>query len=463
MSRVAQPSGPYAEIVGATEALACHVADTQYENLPASVVHAFKRALMDYLACAIAGGAMPVSQALLSYFEEEDASRAAAVIGKAARLSAANAALVNGAHAHGLDFDDGYTQGSAHPAGAIFPAALAAAERHGASAHSIITAVVLGYDVMLRVAATVHPTTARKGFHNTAIAGVFGAAAAVSSILRLDAPRTRDALGLAASFAGGVREYLAEGAEVKRLHPGKAARDGLLCAELARRGVTGPSKGLEGAMGFLRLFAGEEIRSQHLLADLGTRWCIEDVYFKPYPCCRHYHAAIDAVLELRAQQAIDPDDVTGITIGLYGVGTLGHDHTTVETLLEAQMSAPCAIALGLADGDVTAVQFLSESVSRPIVRSLMAMSRTTVDAQCERIYPGVRSGVVTLDLRDKRQLVARVENPKGEAQNPMTDADLERKFQSNARPVVGEAVCGQIAKSVWQFDQLTHGASLYRW
>src|SRR3990172_11071335 len=135
---------------GASTKIAAHVANTRYEDLSPAVIHAFKRALLDHVTCAVAGSAMPVSRALLSYFRENDASRVATVIASGAKLSAANAALVNGANTHGLDFDDGHTHGSAHPSGAIFPAALAAAEQYGGSPQQIMLAAVLGYDVMCR-------------------------------------------------------------------------------------------------------------------------------------------------------------------------------------------------------------------------------------------------------------------------------------------------------------------------
>ena len=134
--------------IGASARMATHVAGRTFEKLPADPVHAFRRTLLDVLTCAISGAAMPVSQALLAYFEENDATRVSSVIGHGAKLSAPNAALVTGANVHGLDFDDGHTQGSAHPAGVIFPAVMAVAQQRGSSAREIVTAVVCGYDVM---------------------------------------------------------------------------------------------------------------------------------------------------------------------------------------------------------------------------------------------------------------------------------------------------------------------------
>jgi 2-methylcitrate dehydratase PrpD len=408
------------------------------------------------VTCAIAGSAMPVSRALLSYFEESDATRSATVIGSSVRLSAPNAAMVNGANVHGLDFDDGHTHSSAHPAGVIFPAVLAAAEQHGADAKAIVVATVAGYDVMLRIAAAMHPASARRGFHNTALAGVFGSAAAVASVLELDAQRCGHALGLAGSFAGGTREYLDEGAEVKRIHPGKAARDGLLCAEFARRGVTGPSKILEGRYGFFHTHAGGEVKWARLFEGLGQRFEISDIYFKPYPCCRHYHAVIDGICALREQHRFCAEDVTHVDLGIYAVGVNGHDHKHCGNLLDAQMSAPCAAALALLDGKVSASQFLPQSLNRPEVRALIQCIDAHVDEECERIYPGRRSGAVQIMLRDGRKLEARILDPKGEAGNPMSDADLEAKLRANCEPIVGASRCDELLQQVWHFEALNN-------
>lgn len=451
MSAIATQIRPAAG-ADATARLAEHVAATTYEALPANTIHAFKRAFQDHLACAIAGAAMPVSRALLEYFEESDATRTATVLGTRKRLSAPNAALVNGANTHALDFDDGHTNGSAHPSGVIFPAVLAAAEQYGSTPREVILSGVIGYDVMCRIAAAMHPATARRGWHNTPLAGVFGAAAAVSKLLGLDAKQARNALGLAGSFSGGIREYLDEGAEVKRIHPGKAARDGLLCAEFAKRGVTGPAKVLEGRYGFGNIHASGEMKWDRLLLELGQRFEIEHAYFKPYPCCRHYHSVVDGILALRAEHRFAPEDVVRIQIGLYAVGFNGHDHKHTENLLDAQMSAPVAAALAVVDGRLSATQFLPDSLDRPAVRKLIDACDTRIDEECERIYPGRRSGVVRIELDDGRSLEKRVLDPKGEGENPMTDDDLERKFTSNCEPVIGKAKCESLMKLVWGFD-----------
>lgn len=462
MSTAAQAVKPDPGLNASTR-IAGHIVGTRFDSLPAPVVHAAKRALLDFVTCAVSGSAMPVSRTLLSYYEENDATRVAAVIGSAARLSASNAALVNGANTHGLDFDDGHTHASAHPAGAVFPAVLAAAEQHGATPHDILLAAVIGYDVMIRIAAAMHPGSARRGWHNTAVAGVFGATAAVASLLRLDAAQTRDALGLAGSHAGGMREYLEEGAEIKRLHPGKAARDGLLCAEFAKRGISGPSRILEGRYGFFNLFVGGEVKWDRLFEGIGRRYEIESVYFKPYPCCRHYHSVIDGLLALSERHGFKAADVRRLDLGLYAVGVHGHDHKHCDTLLDAQMSAPCAAALALVDGGIAARNFLPDSLERPEVRRLIDAADTRIDDECEAIYPGRRSGAVRVTLHDGRSVEARVLDPKGEGENPMSDADLEKKFRVNCEPLLGAEKCRRLLALIWEFESAPDAGELYQW
>ena len=458
MSAVPKEISPGA---GATARLAEHVAATRYEDLPERTLHAFKRAFQDHLTCAIAGSAMPVSRAVLDYFAETDPARVATVIGTSSKLSAQNAAFVNGANTHGLDFDDGHTNGSAHPSGAVFPAVLAAAQQYGSAPREVVLAAVMGYDVMCRIAAASHPATARRGWHNTAIAGVFGAAAAVAKLLGLDPVQTRNALGMAGSFSGGIREYLDDGAEIKRIHPGKAARDGLLCAELAKRGITGPGKVLEGRYGFGNTHANGEMKWDRLLLGVGERFEIEYAYFKPYPCCRHYHSIVDGILELRSQHGFTAEDVKHIQIGIYAVGVNGHDHKHYENLLDAQMSAPVAAALAVVDGGLAASRFLPESLERAQVQRLVQASDTAIDDECERIYPGRRSGVVRIDLADGRSYEKRVLDPKGEGDNPMSDDDLKRKFTVNCEPVIGKEKCERLIELAWDFDAQTDPQALF--
>jgi len=448
---------------GASRRLADHAAGMRYESLPPEAIHAFKRALLDFLTCAVAGSRQDESRLLLEYFMEWDKSGEAAVIGSKARLACPNAAFVNGTSTHSLDFDDGLTRGSVHPAGATFPSLLAVAEKVAASPRELIVAGVAAYDVTLRIASAMHPASQRRGFHNTPTAGVFGAAAGVSRLFKLDADATLNALGLAGSFAAGLREYVEEGAQVKRIHPGKAARDGITCAEFARRGLTGPHKVLEGRNGLFQVTAGGVVDWDCLLGGLGERFEITNVYFKPYPACRHFHAALDAVRELRNREGVRLDDIARVDVGMYEVGVRGHDHRHAYNLLDAQMSAPVSTALALVYGDVTATTYDRANLERADVRRLIDATSVHIDPECDRIYPGRRGGVARLTLTNGTTLEKRVLDPKGEGENQMTDEDLAHKFHSNCEPIIGKPRCDELLDTVWRLEQAKDLQAFFRW
>lgn len=447
----------------ATRRIAQYVATIDTRTLPERAIHAFRRALLDYLTCAVAGSRMESTRIVLDYLQSWDLAKEACVVGTPLRLAAQNAAFVNGAATHGLDFDDGMTRGSVHPAGSIFPALLAMAEKLGSSAEDLIAAGVAAYDVTLRIASTVHPHSSRRGFHNTPTAGVFGATAGVARLLKLDAKTTLDALGVAGSFSGGLRAYLQDGAEIKRIHPGKAARDGIVCAELAKRGLTGPAQVIEGRYGYVQAIAGGNADWERLAGALGERYEICDVYFKPYPACRHFHAALDAVRTIGRRTPFSLDDVAKVDIGMYEAGAAGHDQKTADNLLDAQMSAPVTTALAMAFGNVTVPSFDRANLDRPDIRRLIEVTDVYVDEECERIYPGRRSGVARVQLKDGRVLEERVLDPKGEGENPMTDEDLATKFSANCAPVLGEARSREMLALVMGLKPGSALDGLYRW
>ncbi len=461
---IAAPA-PLPEVAkGASRKLAAYVAAIDSRKLPAAVAQSFRRALLDYLTCAIAGSKVESTRIVLDYLQSWDKSTEAGVVGSSARLSAQNAAFVNGTATHGLDLDDGMTRGSVHPAGTAFPALLAMAEKLGSSAEDLIAAGVAAYDVTLRIASTVHPHSTRRGFHNTPTSGVFGAAAGASRLLKLDAATTLNALGLAGSFSSGLRAFLQDGTEVKRIHPGKAARDGIVSAELAKRGLTGPAGVIEGRYGFIQAVAtGGTPEWERLVGALGERYEICSVYFKPYPACRHFHAALDAVRAIGARVPFRIDDVASVRIGMYEAGAAGHDQKTAETLLDAQMSAPVTTALAMVFGNVTVPSFDRANLDRPDIRRLIDVTEVYVDEECDRIYPGRRSGVAKVELKNGTVFEERVLDPKGEGENPMSDEDLAEKFMANCEAIVGAKRCRELIDAVWRLDRGSDLSVFYRW
>jgi 2-methylcitrate dehydratase PrpD len=436
-----------------TDALAAYIIESQHKEYDSEIVHKFKRALMDYVCAAITGSNMPVPTSLLEYLKQIDNNETSSVTGKSIKLSPLNAALINGTSAHSLDFDDGHTHGSIHIGTVVFPAIFAVAEQYKSTQEEFIKAAIIGYEIAGRLSAALHPNVWKRGFHNTPVIGIFGATAAVCVLLKANKEQILDALGHAGSFSGGLFEFLGEGADIKRVHPGKAARDAILSAELAMKGITGPKKVFEGKNGFVRAFADNNINLERLYLGLHTEYEISKIYFKPYPCCRHLHGPIDGTLELLTQNQIDVNDIAKIEVGTYKVGA-NHKHKEVNHLLDAQMSIPCAVSLALAYGEVSINTFEESKVQTGLVQTLINRVDVTVDEKCEDNYPKHRPAIITITMKDGTAYRQYVEDPKGETKYPLTDKELESKFVNNCLGILTKDEVDQIIDAIWNFEKL---------
>src|ERR1700720_2731484 len=206
-------------------------------------------------------------------------------IGHARGLSSAGAALVNGTAAHGEDFDDTFEGGPVHAGAVIVPAVLAACERHRPDGAAALLGIAAGVETVCRLSLVTPKLVHKAGFHPTAVFGTMAAAAGVAAALKLDRRGIVDALGIAGSMAGGIIEYLAEGAWTKRLHAGWAAQSGLRAALLARAGFVGPRTVFEGVHGLFHGFA-HTTKGDYdaLTGDFGSRWVTDTLAFNPSPC-----------------------------------------------------------------------------------------------------------------------------------------------------------------------------------
>src|SRR3954447_24550564 len=233
-------------------------------------------------------------------------------IGHAKPMSAAGAAFVNGTAIHGEDFDDTFEGGPIHAGAVVVPAVLAACERYNPDGRSALLGIAVGTEVICRLSVVVPKAVHKAGFHPTAVFGAMGAAAGVGAALGLEQRQMVDALGIAGSMAGGIIEYLAEGAWTKRLHAGWAAQSGLRAALLAQAGFVGPRTVFEGVHGLFHGFA----HTTHgdydaLIGDFGTRWVTDTLAFKPYPCGTMAQPYIDCARRLAAR-GVKADNISEI-------------------------------------------------------------------------------------------------------------------------------------------------------
>ncbi|MBI2303517.1 MAG: MmgE/PrpD family protein [Chloroflexi bacterium] len=414
-----------------TESFAAVATEMHFGDLPQVVVSQAKRALLDLAGVAMAGAAMPFPRIVCDYFCRCGGRGEATVVGQRGRVPAVNAALTNGVCSHALDMDDGHRYASGHPGTAIIPAALAAGEMVEGKGRDLLLGIVMGYQVFVRLAAAINPSHLNRGFHTTGTVGPLGAAAAAGAILGLGRKEMAWALGLAGLQGAGLLEIVADGQMAKPLQSGRAASAGLLAALLAQRGAQGPLTVLEGEKGFLRAMT-DHVDSAFL--NWGNDWEIGRTYIKLYAACRHVHSAIDATRELCRRHSINHQLVDSISVGTYSVADqLTGSIYKPDSVSAAKFSLPFAVALAMVRGGAGVDQFSEESIRDESILRLAQKVTVVVNAEMEKRYPGERGA--NLEIRTRGGGVYRhtVLLPRGEPENPASDADVEAKFYANAR------------------------------
>lgn len=415
-----------------TEVLVDHALAVDYADLEATTRDRLRRHVLDLLGIVV--GAREVAASSGSVLDATDrlaGDGGAATTAAGDHRPAADAALLNGALAHSLDFDDTHRESSLHPGAPVVPAALAVAEREGAGARRFLEAVAAGYDVTCAVGRAVNPDAHyERGFHVTATCGTFGAAVAAGVAAGLDRGALLDAAGVAGSQAAGSLQFLENGAWNKRLHPGLAARRGVEAATLAAAGFDGAADPLAGANGFFRGYSGDA--DPDAVRDVGERSAVEETALKPYPCCRYTHPALDALVALADE--VDPAEVTRVTVDLPrpGVRLTGDPidrKRRPANFVDCQFSMPFGVALALDRGRADLTTFLDAQgdLADPALRALMdATEVVTTDAVAD-LFPERWAARVVVETTGER-LERTVEVARGEPEDPLDWPAVEAKF-----------------------------------
>ena len=413
-----------------TRQLAQQLVVDREHGLPSAAVGIAPTYVLDWLGSLLAGTATAAGDMLIEHARQRPEA-ATSILGTALRRSPEVAAFVNGGLSHIVEMDDLHRASVLHPGAVVIPAALAAAQTVDASGRDFLEAVVVGYEVAIRVGEAVGKRHYHY-FHNTATCGVFGAAAAAGWLLNLDADQMIWAFGNAGTQACGLWEFNADGAMSKHLHAGRAAAAGLVSAELGGRGFTGASQILEGERGFFAATA-PDAEPQRVVDGLDS-WTdhprIAGVSIKPHSSCRHTHAGIDAALDLRPQ--IVGEQLDAIEIGTYQAALDLCDNPEPADPYAAKFSLQYCIAAALAHGHVSPGDFSPESIADPAVRSLLANVSVYVDPEFEALYP--RQWPVQLRVRSTQggSWDRHVSSPKGDPENPLSYGELEAKFRQLA-------------------------------
>ena len=434
----------------------CH--RLRYDELSPEVVERTKYFFLDYLGVAVRGSLSDSSQPVYRMLGRLGVWGVGSVLGRADRAAFPYAALANGTSAHSLELDDTHQAGSIHLGVSVFSAALAVAEELGASGRDFIVSSVCGFEVAARLAMALRPKEHYgRGFHPTATCGALGAAVAAAKLLGVSERQMTCAVGIAGSQAGGLLEFLADGAWTKRLHPGWAAFSGVHAAILAREGFTGPASVIEGRDGFLKAFSARPEPGQ-ITDGLGQQYEILHTAVKPHACCRYSQAPVDAVLTLAREHDLRPQDVERVTIGMLeaGIPVICEPPARKyrpQSVVDAQFSLPFAVAVALVRRRAGLEEFTDDTLRDATVTDLVGRVGYERDPGLETNYPREWPAWARITLKDGSERRAHVRFPKGDPENPLSWDELAGKYRSLAGAVWKREKVERVEESVRRLEE----------
>jgi 2-methylcitrate dehydratase PrpD len=433
-----------------TEEIAAFIVETDYCQMSGEVVRVGRQAIADGLAVALAGCREPASMIIREYVREQGGRPESIVIGDGTRTSASLAALANGIAVHVLAFDDVSHSWLGHPAAVLVPAVLALGEKCRISGKAVLEAYILGCEVGAKIGRVVAAKQFERGWHVTSSLGSLASAVAAAKILRLDLNETRMAIGIAASEASGLRANF--GSMTKALHPGLAARNGVVASILAKKGFSANENIVENDLGFIDTFAGgEEHNLVELSASLGAPFDLVSpgLTIKPYPCCRMTHSCIDAVLHLNKEHHFSVEDIARVECITSGLAQQIATFRYPRTVTEAKLSMQYGIAMALLDGEVVLSQFTDTRIQDPKVQALMRKIEHVSGRDMVE-----ENGEVIIKLQDGRECSHIVCRPKGDPMNPMSEKELLSKWQDCASLVLSPENVEKFLTLVLSFESL---------
>ncbi len=439
-----------------TGKLSAFAADLKIEDLDCKLVSRFKTYLLDAVGCGLHGRSQPWARAVNRFVKAQKGSREATLWRENFRGPCANVALGLGVMIHGFDFDD-YHNAKIHPGAPVIPAAFTVGEWKGVSGNDILTAMVAGYETMIRVSLATGPNASRlRGWHLTGTTGTFGAAAAAGRLLGLGGDKMANALGVAGAQSAGLWAFTADGSMTKRFHAGRAAQSGVMAAILVRGGFTGPTSILEAADGGFCRATSDDVDFPLATKDLGARFLSGDTNIKPYSCCASSHSAVDAVLALKREHGFQAAEVEKVVVKTArGVQLQCGFEYQAKGVVQAQMSLQYIVAVTLLENTALLEQFSDAKIADPAVVALAKRVEVAVDPDIDKLYPKRYPNRVEIILRNGQRWETRVDFPKGSVEQPMTFDEVAGKFRSLAGGTMTASEADRIVEAVDGLEKLT--------
>jgi len=436
-----------------TKKLAKFVTDIRYEDFDNKILEKAKYLILDQLGCQIAFASLPVSKIVYQYVREKNSgNNESTVTYYGLKTSIEEAAFANAIFGHGFEMDDVDMQTASHPGVVVIPAILAAGEAAAVSGKELLTAMIAGYDIMLRAGKAAVDMMFRS-FQTTITPGPFGAAAAVAKIRNFDEKTTLNALGIAGSATGGLGEYTISGGTVKRMLAGTPSQAGVRAALLAELGMTGPTTIMEGKKGFCQAYS-DKYDLDLLTEDLGLDFRIMQTGTKPYCCCAGQHTAIDATIALMEKTSAKPEDIESMTVyqrarEAQNVGNVVNPTDVVS----AQFSGRFGMAMRIVRGGNGFSDYTMANVNDAGIQDL-AKKIDWVEYPHEDLPVGTGPAKVTMKLKDGTTAEELVVYAKGTVQNPMTNEELITKFKDLSCQVLSGEKMEEIIQLVTSLEDV---------
>jgi 2-methylcitrate dehydratase PrpD len=442
------------------------VAGAAFEDLPRRIVEVTRLRILDVIGLSIAGRSTQFGKSLADSAGDLYPGTESRLWGTGARSSAPGAAFVNGALSQALEYDDTHNESIVHISSPSVAAALALADRRGASGRDLVAAVAIGNELSSRVGSVAPGEMHRRGFHPTGIFAPFGTAWLAGFLERSTADQMRHAAGIVGSLASGLIQCWADGTQTKFLHPGWAAMSGIVATGLSRGGVTGPAEIFEGRFGLFEshLQDGNSDRDlDRLTRGLGSTWDSLDASFKPFPAAHVIHPYIDALLRLKERSALVPGAVRRITcrVAPYIVGIVcepAAEKRRPATDSQGRVSLQYTLAEAFALGRLGRTSYSEQSLRDPQILGLA--DRVAYEGDASLPGPGQFKGVVRVELADGTSLEEIEEHNRGSRENPLSEADIVAKFRENVDGAIAPDHADRLVEAVLSAERLDDASAI---
>jgi 2-methylcitrate dehydratase len=439
-----------------TATMARWATDLTYDDLGERAIHEAKRYLLDSLGCAFGGYRQEDAKIALEVLDEIGGDGPATILGSGSKTDAVSASLANALMVRVMDYNDIYwQQDPSHPSD-IIPAAIACGERAGRDGRDLIVGIVLGHEFEMRLCEAAFPGIRERGWHHATLTA-FVSPIVASRMLGLSWEQCQHSIGISASRHATLGAVTAgKLTMMKNTVDPMATQSGVLAALLAEKGYSGPEHVIDGKEGLVHCF-GPEWKLDVLVDGLGETWRIERCGMKAFPTEALTHAPISAVLDIVNEHDLQPDDITKVHIRSLAraadilADPSKYDPRSKET---ADHSLPYVIAAAVADRQVTPAQFEPEKIMDERIRAQLNKVEVVADPEIEKVFPELQRVIVKIETADGRELGRELDYPKGDPRNPLSDEEVEEKFDALATPVLSDAGRRKLKDAVWGLEKL---------